>query len=350
MADIKMSTLGEITDAKLRKVLKPILLQAELAAEKVAANHHQPKAFALPKQAGALESILQERFKTLPAQVKSKAATGALARVAQPVSVRKTKLGALGAIDLASAEPIETQLKSVKLPVVKMTMRELAAAVNAPAVEPALTTAPLRQVEFRIHRVRCIDETNGFLGSEAGADEIHLAGTEVDESGDTRKISAFKVRSFGDDGDIKTYSPPKRFTFFNLGEGTKFPKSYFVTLVLAEKDMGGLPDFVDKLYTWVKDKVITALTAAIGGAIGASGGPIGAIIGVAVGWAVGKVWEIFKSVWEDDVFTPVTARLDVPSMTHRFSGGRVDSPEGTATFSGHGGKYDLTYDWRMFNK
>jgi len=350
MADIKMSTVGEITDPKLRKVLNPILLQAELAAEKVAAHHHQPKAFVLPKQAKALESILQERFTTLPAQVKSKAATGAQARLAQPVSIRNTKLGPLGAVNLASAEPIETQLKKVTLPKVTMTIKEVAAAVGAPVAVATTTATPFRQVEFRIHRVRAIDETNGFLGSEAGADEIHLGGTEVDESGDTRKISAFKVRSFGDDGDVKTYSPPKRFTFFNLSEGTKFPKSYFVTLVLAEKDMGGLPDFIDKLYTWVKDKVITALTAAIGGLIGASGGPIGVIIGVAVGWAVGKVYEIFKSVWEDDVFTPVTARIDVPSMTHRFTGGRVDSPEGVAVFSGHGGKYDLTYDWRLFNK
>lgn len=350
MTDITMSTVGEITDPNLRKVLKPILLQAELAAEKVAAHHHQPKAFALPKQAGALESILQERFTTLPALVKSKAATSAQARLAQPASVRTTRLGPLGAVDLASAEPVETQMKKVELPKVKMTVKELAAAVGAPAAQAATSAPPLRQVELRIHRVRCVDETNGFAGTERGADEIHLAGTEVDESGDTRKISAFKVRNFGQDGDVKDYSPLKQFTFFNLGEGTKFPKSYFVTFVLAEKDMGGLPDFVDKLYSWVKEKVITALTAAIGGAIGASGGPIGAIIGVAVGWAVGKVYEIFKSVWEDDVFAPVTVRLDVPSMTHRFAGGKVDGPQGVATFQGHGGKYELTYDWRLFNK
>jgi len=350
MADIKMSTVGDITDKKVRQVLNPILLQAELAAEKVAAHHHQPKAFLLPKDAKALESILQARFTTLPEQHKAQAATKAQARLAQPAGVRNTKLGPLGAINLGSAEPIETQMKKVVLPKVKLTIKELAAAVNAPAAAAPTTATAFRQVEFRIHRVRCIDETNGFLGSEAGADEIALAGTEVDESGDTRKISEFKVRNFGDDGDIKTYSPPKRFTFFNLGEGTKFPKSYFVTLVLAEKDMGGLSDFVQKLLDWVKDKVITALTAALGTAIGASGGPVGAIIGAAVGYCVGKVFEIFKSVWEDDVFPPVTARLDVPSATHRFTGGKVDSAEGVATFSGHGGKYDLTYDWRLFNK
>jgi hypothetical protein len=112
--------------------------------------------------------------------------------------------------------------------------------------------------------------------------------------------------------------------------------------------MGGLPDFLDKLLNWVKEKVITALTAALGAAIGASGGPVGAIIGVAVGWAVGKCFEFFKSVWEDDVFAPITVRVDVPSLTHRFPGGAVDSAQSTVVFTGHNGKYDLTYDWRLF--
>lgn len=347
MANVKMSEVGEITDPKLRKVLKPIVRQAELAMEKVAANHHQPAGFPLPKGDKTIEGILRTRFKELPAQAKSRAAGNALSRVAQPTNVRTARFASVGAVDLSSSVAIETQLEKLTLPV-KMSISELAAAVAAPVVADPTPNPALNNIEFRIHRVRCIDETNGFLGSEAGSDEIDLGGTEVDESGDTKKISAFRVASFGDDGDVKTFSPPRRLTFFNLREGTAFPKSYFVTLVLAEIDMGGLPDFLNKLLNWVREKVISLLSAAIGGAIGASGGPIGAIIGVAVGWAVGKVFELFKSVWEDDIFEPVTARVDVPTATHRFGGGATDSPNGVAVFSGHGGKYDVTYDWRLF--
>ncbi|HMG43636.1 MAG TPA: hypothetical protein VK611_20060 [Acidimicrobiales bacterium] len=349
MADITASVLGDITDPKVRKVLQPIIQQAQLAAEKVAAHHHQPKAFLLPKDPKSLEGILQTRFAELPQQVKSKAANNALASLAQPASARASRVGELAKINLASAEPIETQMRKIAIPKVKLTTAELLKAVHAPAAVAVTSAKAYKQVELRLHRVRCVDETNGWFGSEAGSDEIHLAGSEVDESGDTHKIKPFKVASF-DDGDVKTYSPPRRFCFFNLGEGTKYPKSYFVTFVMAEVDMGGLPDFVDKLYNWVKGKVITALTAYIGGMIGASGGPIGAIIGVAVGWAVGKVYEIFKSIWEDEVFPPTTARLDVPTATHRFPGGAIDSSESTAVFSGHGGKYELRYDWRLFDK
>ena len=349
MADIKASVLGDITDPKVRKVLQPIIQQAQLGAEKVAAHHHQPKGFLMPKDPKTLEGILQTRFAELPEQVKSKAANNALASLAQPASARASRVGELAKVNLASAEPIEAQMKRIAFPKVKLTIDELAKAVHAEAKVAAIAAKAYKQVELRLHRVRCADETNGWFGSEAGSDEISLGGSEVDESGDTYKIKPFKVASF-DDGDVKTYAPPRRFCFFNLGEGTKFPKSYFVTFVLAEVDMGGLPEFIDKLYNWVKEKVITALTAALGAAIGASGGPVGAIIGAIVGWAVGKVYEIFKAIWQDEVFPPKTVRLDVPSATHRFPGGAIDSTEQTVEFKGHGGTYELRYDWRLFDK
>jgi hypothetical protein len=202
------------------------------------------------------------------------------------------------------------------------------------------------RLQLRIHKVKCLDETDGFLGSEAGDDEIDLGGTTVDETGDTKKVTPFRVGSSFDDGEQVVFSPPRRFAMFNLTEGTAFPKSYFVTLVLAEVDMGGLPDFLNQLLNWVKTKVVAALTAAIGGAIGASGGPIGAIIGAAVGAVVGLVFELFKSIWEDDVFKPATVSVSIPSLNARWSG-KTDSPEGSVTFSGHGGKYQLTYDWQL---
>jgi len=215
----------------------------------------------------------------------------------------------------------------------------------SPGLIPQQTT---NKLELRIHKVKCLDETDGFLGSEAGDDEIDLGGTTVDESGDTKKVNPFRVGSDFDDGEQKVYSPPKQFTWFNLTEGTAFPKSYFVTLVLAEADMGGLPDFLNQLLNWVKAKVTTALTAALGGAIGASGGPVGAIIGAVVGAIAGLVFALFKSIWEDDIFKPATVSVSIPSLTARWPGNKTDSPESVITYTGHGGKYQVTYDWRLF--
>jgi hypothetical protein len=121
-----------------------------------------------------------------------------------------------------------------------------------------------------------------------------------------------------------------------------------VTLVLAEVDMGGLPDFLNQLLNWVKAKVTAALAAALGGAIGASGGPVGAIIGAAVGVVVGLVFDLFKSIWEDDIFKPATVSVNIPSLNARWAGGKTDSPEGVITYTGHGGKYQVVYDWRLF--
>lgn len=100
----------------------------------------------------------------------------------------------------------------------------------------------------------------------------------VDETGDTKKVSEVMVHDDFDDGEQKVYSPPKRFTMFSLQEGGNvWPKSYFVTLVLAEKDMGGLADYLNRVLDAVKSEVASALGAAIGGVIGSSGGPLAAI-------------------------------------------------------------------------
>jgi hypothetical protein len=364
MASVIDAPVGELTDPKIRAVVTRAVREFELAAEKVAANAADPKAFPLPADQKSTEQILAGRFQRLPKEAKTRASASALARVKASHAVRGKRFRDLAAVDLRRPTSIEDQVRALPFPAeLKMKKEQLVAASGLPevaAVEAAvqeaaaeLTESPVSaaitttKAELRIHRVRCLDETGGFFAEKLGADEIDLGGTEVDESGDTRKISAFRVGSF-DDGEQRVFSPPRRLTFFNLTEGTAFPKSYFVSMVLAEIDMGGLPDFLNQLLNKVKDRVITALTAAIGTAIGASGGLVGMVIGLAVGWAVGKVWEFFHSVWNDDVFEPVTVRLTMPSLTARWTGGRTDSPERTVTFSGHDGKYELTYDWRLF--
>jgi hypothetical protein len=135
------------------------------------------------------------------------------------------------------------------------------------------------------------------------------------------------------------------FTSFNLLEGTVWPKTYFVTFVLAEKDMGGLASFLNKLLDKVKAEVIAAITAAVGGTIGSVAGPLGTIIGAVVGWVVAQVFEWLKSWWSDDVFSPKTVSISIPSQNASWSGGAKDGPQHTVQFVGFGGTYRLTYDW-----
>ncbi len=350
MADITMSQVTELIDPKIQKLAERIALEAALAAEKVAASSTQPDEYPLiTSDEKSIERILESRFTVLPQPTKQAAATKAINRINAPTAERAARYGDLASVDLTNAIAIDTQVQALPFPEnLKLPPDHPIVIFNLRRQEP-VHPVPLRQqamskLELRIHKVKCLDETN----PETGGDEIYLGGTNVDESGDAEKIDPFLVRNDFDDGEEQTYWPPKQFTSFDLTEGTDFPKSYFVTLVLAEVDNGGLPDVLHKLLMWVKEKVITALTTAIGGAIGASGGPIGAAIGAAVGAAVGLIIDFIKEIWEDDAFEPATIKVDIPSINARWPGDMADSPEGVINYRGHGGEYQVAYDWRIF--
>lgn len=339
------SIVTTIPNAKVQAVAERVVKEFQLAADKVAAHHGEPAKFPMPTGGSAAEHLLAKRFAAL-AEGQKKEAAGRVAADLTSGSARSKRLGDLAKVDLRSPTPVEAQVRSIPFPdrlkFPADDLRKVPATV-APESAQAAAVAPLNKLELRIHRVKCVDETG-----DLGADEINAAGVSVDESGDSKKVSAFRVRSFHT-GDAQTYAPPRRFTFFSLTESSvQFPRSYFVTLALAEVDWGGFDDFLNELLAKVKTQVVAAIAAAIGGAIGSPGGPIGIAIGIAVGWAVTKIFEYLKSTWRDDLFQPVTVRTLIPSLTSRWSG-KSDSPEYTVEYAGHGGRYQLVYDWRMFN-
>ena len=360
---ITTADVTELADPKIRRLAMRVVKEMELAMHKAAANVAEPSRFPLPPQADAAERLFRSRLQALKPEQRQLAVARVMPQVKAAQAQRSKAFGELAAVDLSAARPVAEQAQALPLPAaLKLTPDSLTAltelhgkildvptpaAPGALSAVPAVTGPALDNLELRLHRVHCLEETGSGPFSDVGEDEIALSGTSVDESGDVKKISEFRVGDF-DDGDVKTFSPPRRFTFFNLREGTAFPKSYFVTLVLAEKDMGGLSDFVNRLLDKVRDRVTAMLAAALGAAIGASGGPVGIIIGAAVGFVVGKVFDLLKSVFADDIFSPRTVSVAVPSLNHRFPGGKTDSAESTIRFEGHGGEYTLTYDWRLF--
>ena len=356
MTEITTSQVIELADPKLRAIARRIATEAELAIEKVAANHKQPAKFPLASAPKSLETILASRFRTLPQPIQQAAATKAIGRINAPAAVRARRLGDLASIDVTKATAVDEQAKALPFPAnLKLPANYVntLANVHGQVIVPGLTPQwPVGHLRLRIHRVKCLDETDGFLGSEAGDDEIDLGGTIIDESGDVDKVAPFRVGSEFDDGEQRVYSPPKQFASFSLVEGpVKFPKSYFVTLVLAEIDMGGLPDFINNLLNWLKGKVTEALSkaglAVITTAAGtAVGGVIGAIVGAVIGVVVGLLFDLFKSIWEDDVFKPATVSCTIPSLEARWAG-KTDSPEGWIIYKGHGGRYRVDYDWQL---
>jgi hypothetical protein len=343
MAGIVISQVSEVKDPKIRPIVLRVVRELELTAEKVACNHADPSRWPLPDDKNSTEAIFAARFAELPAAIKQSAATKSMARMVVARPALEKRFGDLSNVILTTRVPIERQVRDLPFPIdLKLPPDYIEKLLHPPPPPAPPPTPAISKLEFRLHSVKCVDETDGFLGSEAGSDEISIAGTTVDQ-GNVAKIPVLKVGSFGSDGSVKTFSPPRPFGTFDLRNAPAFPSSYHVTLVLAEVDMGGLPDFVNKVLEKIRDKLASELAAA--GAKGA--GPLGAVLGAVIGFAVSEAFRIFKSTWEDDVFKPVTLDATIPTRNHRFDNGATDSGEGIAFFIGHGGRYEVTWDWNV---
>jgi len=203
---------------------------------------------------------------------------------------------------------------------------------------------------FYITRVKCVDETNPEFW---GSDEIGLGGVSIDETGDTKKISERYVGGGFDDGDSKGYSPHLKYESFSLREGQYWPKRYTMSLLLAEKDHGGLSKVLSTVWERIRDKVKLAISQAVSGALTAYLGPIiSQAIGKAVAWVVDKLVGWIIKAFKDDVFPAANVYVTLPSMGARWTysngkWGNPVSPRRRAHFHGHGGHYYVEYYWKM---
>ncbi|WP_460671139.1 hypothetical protein [Larkinella ripae] len=346
-SEITMSQGAELTDPKLRAIAQRIIREAELAIEKVAANHTQAKKYPIDAKPGSFESALKARFDSMPQAKKQVASTKAIERLKAPAVVRAKHFGDLATVDLSSTQSVDEQVRAIDFPdALAFTAREVANFTQKQenGQPAAAATSTTDKLEFRIHKVKCLDETSDFLGGESGDDEVDCTYIAVDEDGEVKKGTSFRVRSDFDDGEQQVYSPPRRLTYFNLQEGKAFPKTYYVTLILSEADMGGISDFTNKLLDLIETKVKAAIIAA-GFPVG---GLLGAVIGAAVGYIVSRVFDLIINIWSDDPFTPKPVSVTIPSLTARWSGS-TNSPDMILTFSGYGGTYQVTCDWQLFS-
>jgi hypothetical protein len=176
----------------------------------------------------------------------------------------------------------------------------------------------------------------------------------VDETGDTKKVGEQSVGDSFDDGEARNYSPHWRFTWFNLSEshllpGSKWPKIYFVTLCLAEKDNGGFSSALQDGWVIVgnkvKEKVHDAVVGATEGLVGLA---IAEVLGQAAAWVVDELADYIIRLINDDLFPPYVALLEVPGFHHTFPGGSKTGPLQTANFIGHDGHYTVQYYWKLY--
>lgn len=318
---------------------------ARLAAEKAVAHVAQPATYRMATDANTLESLFLARFRTLSPARQQAATTRVMAELRAPTPARTAFLGRLAPVDLASPQPLALQARKLvangglKLP------------ARMPIPPGGITIPKPTTLELRLHKVTCVDETGWDGPGEWGSDEIDFAATTIDENADVEKVPRVRIASFGKDGAVKQYAPPMRALTFDLREGgDAWPKSYYAVLVLAEKDEGDFPGWLNSVVEGLRGEVAQYLITAGGAAVGTFGGPVGtalgAVIGEAVNYCLDKVVDYLKSWWGDDIFPPLTVSVDIPGPNATW-GGKPDSPEEVAVFSGHNGRYDVTYDWRV---
>lgn len=338
MTDVSISQVESITDAKLLALADSIADGLIAAGTKAAAFHASPKNLALPRGA-SLESSFLAYLRNRPLEVQQRVSAKAL-----PLVVGKQVKGLEG-VDLSAGKPVFDLAMSR----VKFSGLSKPGSVTKrvpPTLEEGVAgfrkQASPDQLQFHLLSVKCIDETNGFLGSEAGSDEIAFGGVMVDAGGTTLPIPQVRVGDFGSDGAVRNFDPPRQFGAMDLRAGSGWPKTFTLSLTLVELDNGAFPELLQKLYDEARKKITEMVNAATENL----GETIGEVIGAALNWVLDKLIGWIKSWWEDDVFSPITVSFNFASADAKLNG-KSESDPLWMEWSGHGGRYRLWYKAKL---
>lgn len=210
----------------------------------------------------------------------------------------------------------------------------------------AALAAPQRRftkVHLDMFRIVCVDETNGFLGSEWGSDEISLGAFGLNAAATVTNYGPIALGDF-DDNTRRDFDPMRRLLTMSTTEVATFPQLVTATFVLAEIDLGGFPTFLNALVQKVRQDAITYLSGLIGGAVGSLAGPMGTIVGLVVRLGGRQNHRQIDQVWEDDLFRPCHHHrsIAVPGRVLRWKSfaDRVLSIHGP-------GHYAIRYQWKL---
>jgi hypothetical protein len=207
-----------------------------------------------------------------------------------------------------------------------------------PAASMAQTPGKL---VLQIHHVLCVKETSSgtFIGT-FGDDHMILGGVAITPGGKKTQIKAVGVGTFEEAGRHETFAPPKAFATIPVASTLR---DYNVMLVLAEQDIkGGTDDFVRGL--------LTGSAAAGADSAKADGGAsvVAAEAGKEIVKELGKLAvERLKTNAKDDIFPTQTVNVTLRKSDRLFANGKTMSPREKLTFNGHGGRYTITYSWKL---
>jgi hypothetical protein len=215
-------------------------------------------------------------------------------------------------------------------------------------------------VQFSADNLHC-DKVTGLVGFEG--DDMFIGGIAVDGVGNVTQINPFEVGKFSKGDTQGVQNNP----FTNLPIDTSWgnwPKTFYVTVVIAERHSGGIYNFIYKLADTAKSAILEKVGSAvsstvgayIGGIVGSAIGPLGTLLGAGVGFLVGLAlgwvfdqvlgW-LKQNLFGDDIFKPALNQLTLSGPGDLWNGSST-SPETTWDFKGFHGEYHLTCHWSLF--
>ncbi len=242
-----------------------------------------------------------------------------------------------------------------------MPRARISAGGGTATVPRASSNAPrFSMVNLRVHEIRCVKTTK-----EIDRDEIILSAIKTEGkvvgSGNRKKLAAKaekgKLLDAGKfkKGDVRRYRRPRVLASFKAGSSRSgWPRYYYATLLMIEKDEGAIGTVVNAAVKAVEKEAKAAVTTAssavataamAGLAAGSSVPLVGTAIGAAAGAAVGMAASAIKKSRQDDVFPPKAIHLRLPKFPRKA--GLVASSKKTVVLKGFKGTYRVTYSWAV---
>ena len=338
----------KLSNPELKKVGERVLRQLKLSADRVAAHSRDSRRFRLPEDPTSIEQILSRWFNTMPDRKREIAARQAVTQLTTP-RIMAERYGDLSRIDLSALASIPSATASLGLPSVRLsptTIANLTSLRVLGGLSPQLERST--NLALRLHKVWCENETNTVVSTpfgdidlgQSGEDDMWLAGSTVDETGDVKQIEPIFLGEFNN-RETTRYSPIKKVTRFNTTEGASFPKVYFVTIIICEKDNGkGFAKTLNQLYQETQKLVLKELS-------GLPAGPAWVLVG---GWVYEELWDYISSAWKDIVFRPLTFRATINSLDGVWTeSGRKDSTDRMFETKAPKSSYQLWFDWLLYS-
>jgi len=202
-------------------------------------------------------------------------------------------------------------------------------------------------MSLQLVRVKCGDETGGRTAEGFGNDEIKLAVVGMDATGRTVMVPPTEIYAHFDDGEVKSYSPPKTLLRLAVPEHGLFPKTCGACLLLAEIDGGGFDLLAQTTHAQLREAIDARKREMTNGNSSAVGPILATIWGLVGPVVIDFVKARIAAGVSDDAFLPQNISVDITSPDFRWGDGTKLSPESTVEFRGHDGLYYLTYFWQV---